>query len=339
MRPLARALLLTSLSFADTDLALQLHIPGVASTATELPTLRLILIERQKAADLAPNEPQTIFRLAQIQNALARFSPDPDEQATYHTLALNNFHQAIGMQPDNPASHFELALMDVVTINQALIKMGGGKLSAEFTDTANEAVSESEKLLQLQTTRESLMLASIAHHYRESLSEWNDAAKQDHLRSEQLVARYQAQFGYDHRMEDSMKLVEPVVDLLDWSKRTPPNAAVSPYPPPPPPRVRRSASGPQRIGGNVAEANLIKKVDPIYPPLAKSAGVQGDVVFTIFVDTAGHVTNAQLVRGHPLLVNAAKQAVLQWEYCPTLLNGEPVAVITDVIVNFSLAKK
>jgi TonB family protein len=337
MRPLTLALLFTSLSFADTDLALQLHIPGVASTATELPTLRLILVERQKASDLAPNDPQAIFQLAQIQNALARFSADPSEQATYAALASQNFHEAIARQPDNPAFHFELALKDVITINQAVIKMGGGKLSAEFTNTANEAVSESETLLQFQTTRESLMLASIAHRRRESLSEWNDAAKKDHLRSEELGARYEAQFGEEHRMEDSTNLLNPVVDLLDWSKRTPPNAAAVPYPPPPHP-LHRSPAGPQRIGGNVMQANLLKRVNPVYPPLAMSAGIEGIVEFTVLIDTAGHVTNAQLVRGHPLLVPAAKEALMQWQYRPTLLNGEPVAVITDVMLIFSLSK-
>jgi TonB family protein len=95
-------------------------------------------------------------------------------------------------------------------------------------------------------------------------------------------------------------------------------------------------AGPQRIGAQVMEANLIKKVQPVYPALAKSAGVQGTVEFTATVDETGHVVNLQLVRGHPLLVNAAREAVLQWTYRPTLLNGQPVTVISDVSVNFTL---
>jgi TonB family protein len=92
-----------------------------------------------------------------------------------------------------------------------------------------------------------------------------------------------------------------------------------------------------RIGGQVMEANLLMKVDPVYPPLARAARVQGNVEFTVTVDESGHVANLQLVRGHPLLVNAAKEAVLQWTYRPTLLNGKPVQVITDVMVNFNLS--
>jgi protein TonB len=72
-------------------------------------------------------------------------------------------------------------------------------------------------------------------------------------------------------------------------------------------------SGRVRVGGSVAEANLIRKVRPTYPPLAKSARVQGTVEFTATISKDGTIENLQLVRGHPLLVNAAKEAVLQME--------------------------
>jgi len=108
--------------------------------------------------------------------------------------------------------------------------------------------------------------------------------------------------------------------------------------PPPPPPPKPKALGPQRIGGNVMAANLIRKVEPVYPPLAKSARVQGTVEFTAVISKEGNIENLQLVRGHPLLVNAAKEAVLQWKYKPTQLNGQPVQVITDIIVNFTLSQ-
>ena len=95
-------------------------------------------------------------------------------------------------------------------------------------------------------------------------------------------------------------------------------------------------SGVVRIGAQVAEANLIGRVDPVYPPLARAARVQGTVEFTITIDEQGHVIDVKLVRGHPLLVNAAKEAVAQWVYKPTLLNGQPVKVMTMVDVPFQL---
>jgi periplasmic protein TonB len=101
----------------------------------------------------------------------------------------------------------------------------------------------------------------------------------------------------------------------------------------PMPRVQ---PGPVRIGGRVAEANLMRQVQPTYPPLAKSARVEGRVEFTATISKDGKIENLQLIYGHALLVNAAKEAVLQWRYRPTLLNGRPVEVITDIVVNFTL---
>jgi TonB family protein len=85
-----------------------------------------------------------------------------------------------------------------------------------------------------------------------------------------------------------------------------------------------------------AEARLIKKVEPVYPPLAKAARVQGAVHFAVVLGTDGKVETLNLISGHPLLVNAAKEAVQQWEYQPFLVDGKPVRVITEVEVNFHL---
>jgi len=115
----------------------------------------------------------------------------------------------------------------------------------------------------------------------------------------------------------------------------------APPPPPPPPKVvEAKPATPQRIrvGGNVQAANLIKKVTPNYPPLAKQARIQGTVHFTAIIGKDGTIQNLQLVSGHPLLVPAATDAVKQWVYKPTLLNGDPVEVITQIDVNFTLSQ-
>jgi TonB family protein len=110
-------------------------------------------------------------------------------------------------------------------------------------------------------------------------------------------------------------------------------AATNPPAPPPP-----SNSPPQRIrvNGNVQSANLIRSVDPVYPPLALQARIQGTVRFTAIIGRDGRIQNLQLVSGHPLLVQAAREAANQWEYKPTLLNGDPVEVVTIVEVSFKL---
>jgi protein TonB len=110
-------------------------------------------------------------------------------------------------------------------------------------------------------------------------------------------------------------------------------------PPPPPVKVEKPAT-PQRIrvGGNVQAANLIRKVTPQYPPLAKQARVQGTVRFQAIIGKDGTIQNLQVISGHPLLVPAATDAVKQWLYRPTLLNGEPVEVVTQIDVNFTLSQ-
>jgi periplasmic protein TonB len=109
----------------------------------------------------------------------------------------------------------------------------------------------------------------------------------------------------------------------------------------PPPAVKeapKSALTRIRVGGNVQAANLIKRVVPVYPPLAKQARIQGQVRFTAIIGKDGTIQNLQLVSGHPLLVSAAQEAVKQWIYKPTLLNNEPVEVITQIDVNFTLSQ-
>jgi protein TonB len=77
-------------------------------------------------------------------------------------------------------------------------------------------------------------------------------------------------------------------------------------------------------------------VQPIYPPLARDARIQGTVVIDSVIDANGNVTQLKLVTGHPLLVTAAFKAVQQWKYEPTRLNGVPIAVEMHVTVHFNL---
>lgn len=116
-------------------------------------------------------------------------------------------------------------------------------------------------------------------------------------------------------------------------------AVPSAAPPPPPPVKKEEPKLTRiRVGGNVQAANLIRKITPVYPPLAKQARIQGTVRFTAIIGKDGTIQNLQLVSGHPLLVEAARQAVSQWQYKPTLLNGEPVEVVTQIDVNFTLSQ-
>jgi periplasmic protein TonB len=87
---------------------------------------------------------------------------------------------------------------------------------------------------------------------------------------------------------------------------------------------------------SMLEGNLIRRIEPIYPPLAKSARIQGRVVLVAVISKAGTIENLHALSGHPMLVPAAVDAVSQWRYRPYILNSEPVEVETQITVNFTL---
>ena len=93
-----------------------------------------------------------------------------------------------------------------------------------------------------------------------------------------------------------------------------------------------------RAPSGFAQGNLIHDVQPSYPPLARLSHIQGMVVLQAVIGKDGTIQNLQLISGHPMLVQSATDAVKQWVYRPTLLNGEPVEVITQIDVNFTLSQ-
>lgn len=122
-------------------------------------------------------------------------------------------------------------------------------------------------------------------------------------------------------------------------------------PPPPPPSAERSLEifvadvqpvaqrdAPLRVGGDVRPPQKIYNVNPVYPAEAQAAGIQGVVIIQILIDKEGMVREVEVVRSIPELDQAAMDAVWQWMYTPTLMNGEPVEVLMYVTVNFTLTQ-
>jgi protein TonB len=106
-----------------------------------------------------------------------------------------------------------------------------------------------------------------------------------------------------------------------------------PLPPPPPSASKRK---PELIVSRVQESKLIRKIIPAYPSLALRGHVEGTVILEINVDEEGNVGDVRVLQGNPLLVGEAERAVKQWKYSPTLLNGEPIPVLSSVTVDFRL---
>ncbi len=143
-----------------------------------------------------------------------------------------------------------------------------------------------------------------------------------------------AQTDFAERLLNRAQSLEPdnrewsaALDRLHAARENPSTRPAAPAPA----GVRRI-----RVGAEVQQANLIQQPRPVYPPLAKQAHIQGIVRFNVIIGKDGHITDTNLVSGHPLLVDAAQEAVKQWVYRPTLLNGDPVEVATVVDVHFWL---
>ena len=92
-----------------------------------------------------------------------------------------------------------------------------------------------------------------------------------------------------------------------------------------------------RVSQGVTQGLLIRKIQPNYPPLARQARIQGQVLLAAEISKDGSIENLHLISGHPMLAPAAIEAVKQWKYKPYILNGEPVEVETQITVNFTLS--
>ena len=105
-----------------------------------------------------------------------------------------------------------------------------------------------------------------------------------------------------------------------------------------PARAGEPSPGPAtiRLGTNAMAANLVSRVEPVYPPEAKQKGVEGEVLFEVTVDEQGEVIDVQVLGGNAILVAAAYDAVRHWRYTPVLLNGNPVRAKANISVKFAL---
>ena len=103
-----------------------------------------------------------------------------------------------------------------------------------------------------------------------------------------------------------------------------------------PPPVPAAAAKTTFRTSQMLQGSLIRRVDPVYPPLARTARIQGTVVLAAVISKQGTIQHLQVLSGHPMLVPAALDAVSQWRYRPYVLNGEIIEVETQITVNFRL---
>ncbi|MDA0206179.1 MAG: energy transducer TonB [Acidobacteria bacterium] len=113
---------------------------------------------------------------------------------------------------------------------------------------------------------------------------------------------------------------------------------VAPPPAPEPAPVPEAEPTPISVGGTVQAARIVRRVQPIYPPLARTARISGIVRLQAIIAADGTIAELNVISGHPMLIAAAVDAVKQWRYRPTVLNGKPVPVNTQIDVNFTLGR-
>ncbi|KND50608.1 MAG: Ferric siderophore transport system, periplasmic binding protein TonB [Parcubacteria bacterium C7867-003] len=134
---------------------------------------------------------------------------------------------------------------------------------------------------------------------------------------------------------------EPPSDDREFERVTPdvgtiPGGGKPDVAPPPPPDPPTASKEPVRVGGEIMPPQKVKHVNPVYPPIAQSARVQGIVIIEATIGLDGRVQEARVLRSIPLLDSAALEAVREWQFTPTLLNKVPVPVVMTVTVQFSL---
>ena len=133
-----------------------------------------------------------------------------------------------------------------------------------------------------------------------------------------------------------VEIVPVETDSSDLGVVTGPIESSDALVPPAPTQVQEPPPAVVRPGGKIQPPTKIHDVMPVYPPLAQSVGQRGIVIIEATIGVDGSVVDARVLRSVPLLDEAALQAVRQWRYTPTRLNGAPVAVIMTVTVNFQL---
>jgi len=241
----------------------------------------------------------------------------PGDVDAYYTLGviawtksyadLRDARTQLGMKPQDPGPLTDFSIRQ--------------EMRARYEPVIEDGIASLQKAIQLDTKNaDAMAYMNLLLRSRADIRDTADLATQDVREADGWVNQ-----SLDAKRAQGGGIIQGPVRY-----------ATAAPPPPPPPPGGPMVPGSIRVGGNVAAANLVTKVDAVYPPLALQARIQGTVKFNAVIGKDGHVENLTLISGHPLLVAASQQAVQQWVYRPTLLNGQPVPVITTVDVNFTL---
>jgi TonB family protein len=301
------------------------YIPGAESPEnTEI--ARKAEDQFTRVLQIDPVNTTALASMASLMYQQAQGMPDLDQKIRKLDEAASWYEKLIAADPQNKEAYYSLGVIDWAKWYAPYLRTRTDlgmkpeqpgplpnparlELKQQYSSMIEHGISSLDKALQLDPQySDAMAYMNLLIRERADLAE-----SQEQYRSETELADQWVQKALQTKKVQAAAQLET--------------------PPPPPP-----SSAPQRIrvGANVQQANLIRNVDPVYPPLAIQARVQGTVRFAAIIGRDGRVQNLQLISGHPILVEAAREAAGQWEYRPTLLNGSPVEVVTTLEVNFKL---
>jgi TonB family protein len=307
-------------------------------------------LELQHALASASPDPTTYMELARLQEQrgaaaaaeatlLSLRVTHPHNAPGYHALAglyqrtgqfdraVATLEDAAALDPSDPNGYQLLTTFYLEKVKNDITLAPVEKMAY-----AREGIAAADRALAINPKFvESMIYKNLL--LRMQASAEPDAASQRALLAEADTLRSRA-----------MALRNPTPSGTSSAQRAP---GVPPPPPPPPPPAPAPVSGgaatmerpPIRVGGTVGQPAKIRDVRPVYPPEALAARIQGVVIMEAVIDEGGAVSSARVLRSIPLLDEAALDAVRQWQFTPTLLNGVPVPVAMTVTINFTVPQQ
>jgi len=292
-------------------------------------------IEFNRVLQLDPGNLTAMQSLASLSFIEVQGMTNMDEKIRKLDKAASWYRRVLAVDPRDSEAYYSLAVIDWVNWYPNFIRARADlrMRPEEPGPLIDSAVRQS--LLQRYSALISDGIANLDKAL-EINPQYDDAMAYMNLFIRERADLRDTPEEYKRDIEEADQWVQKALDSKKM-RATTASSSTEPHPPPPPPGDRQT---PQRIqaGSVLTNNNLIRRVQPVYPQEAKTARIEGTVRFSAIIGKDGRIWNLQVISGHPLLVESALAAVRQWEYKPTLLNGQPVEIKTTIDVNFTLSQ-
>jgi TonB family protein len=258
--------------------------------------------------------------MARISYLQSGGSPREAGKLLFISQAARYWQRVLDLKPDYAEAHYSLGVMQWASAYPAFQRARNGSTAATaIADPATRALLREEYSQRIESGIQHLGRAlQINPDYDDAMAYMN------------LLYRLWADLSdTSEEYAANIRTADEWVEKALTAKRQKGGTGLPTAPPAP-------GMKQIRVAGNVQSSKLIAQPSPVYPDTARHARIQGVVRYNAVISRDGRVANLTLVSGHPLLIPAATDAVRQWLYQPTLLNGEPVEVVTQIDVNFTL---